>query len=317
MMGHLRVIEPGLLTTIQDLGRWGFQSHGVTVCGPMDMYAHRTANTLVGNHAEAATLEITVTGPELQFEGERSVAVAGAEFEMRLDGRPVSMHQMFTVGSGSRLRFGRRIEGARAYLAVAGGIDVPLVLRSRATDLTAGIGGLEGRALKEGDRLPFGRPIGRPDPRAVSERTPGRLLSSGPTRLRVLPGPHVDRFADTGLSVLQDETYVVDPRSNRMGLRLSGGRVAHRGGVEIISDATPMGSIQVPATGLPILLMADRQTTGGYPTVAVVISADLRLAGQLAPGDVLSFVVCSLREALAALIAQERELTGAAGTSTP
>ena len=317
MMGVLRVVQPGFLTTIQDLGRWGFQSQGVAVCGPMDAYSHRMANALVGNHADAATLEVTVAGPELEFEEERTVAVAGAEFEMRLDGRSVAMRHRLTVRPGSRLRFGHRVEGARAYVAVAGGIDVPLVLRSRATDLVAGIGGLEGRALRAGDRLPLGRPIERFDTWIAPEQIRRRVPSAVPLSLRFLPGPQVDRFTASALSALQAGPYVVDSRSNRMGLRLTGERVAQRAGADMISDATPMGSIQIPTSGLPILLMADRQTTGGYPTVAVVISADLGLAGQLVPGDALSFAACTRQDAVAALVAQEHELMESAPKDRP
>ncbi len=156
-MGEVHVVQPGMLTTVQDLGRWGFQSRGVTVSGPMDVFSHRRANALVGNPKGAATLEVTLTGPELEFDHEGLVAVSGAEFVIGLDGHPASMDQALRVVRGSRLALGRRVNGARAYIAVRGGIDVPLVLGSRATSPAARLGGLDGRPLRAGDRLPIGR----------------------------------------------------------------------------------------------------------------------------------------------------------------
>ena len=307
------VLKPGMLTTIQDTGRWGLQAQGVAVAGPMDPVSHRVANALVGNERGAASLEVTLLGPELAFEDERMVAVAGAEFELTLDGCPVPMETPFTVAAGSRLRFGARRLGARAYLAVSGGIAVPPTLGSRATHVMSGLGGLDGRALLAGDRLPLGV-------RSRFSRFPqagcSNSLSSRGKRenrdltpvLRILPGPQADYFAPGALDVLQSVPYLVGHNSDRMGFRLEGPRLTHARGADIISDATPLGVLQVPASGLPILLMADRQTTGGYPKIATVIAADMAIAGQLAPADAVSFVVCTPRDALAALIAQERAL---------
>ena len=306
-MSGVWVVKAGMLTTIQDAGRWGFQSGGVPVAGPMDPVSHRLATALVGNERESAALEITLLGPELEFEDERLVAVAGAEFELSLDGRPVPSNAPFIVAIGSRLRFGTRRLGARAYLAVSGGIAVPPTLGSRSTHLVSAMGGLNGRALTAGERLPLGEP-------ALAQRTalaPQTALVPLPdrhARLRILPGPQVDYFSADALDVLQSAPYAVAQNSDRMGFRLKGPRLTHARGADIISDATPLGVLQVPASGLPILLMADRQTTGGYPKIATVISADISVAGQLAPGDAISFSVCSPREALAALIAQERAL---------
>jgi antagonist of KipI len=300
-----------MLTTIQDRGRWGLQSRGVPVAGPMDPCSHRAANALVGNDDEAATLEVTLLGPELEFEDERVVAVAGAQFELTVDGRSVPASTTFVVGPGARLRFGRRILGSRAYVAIAGGIMVPPTLGSRATHLISGMGGLEGRALKAGDRLPLGDLSTAPG-LTPSRVRPGRAvpavtaLPQGSARIRVLPGPQVDCFAADALETLQSAPYAVGAKSDRMGFRLEGPRLAHARGADIISDATPLGVLQVPASGQPILLMADRQTAGGYPKLATVISADIGVAGQLGPGDTLLFAVCSLRDAMAALIAQER-----------
>jgi len=303
----LLVIRPGMLTTVQDAGRWGFQSRGVPVAGPMDPVSHRVANALVGNDRGAAGLEITLLGPELEFDDERLVAVAGAAFELSLDGRAVQSNAPFIVASGSRLRFGAHGRGARAYLAVAGGIAIPPVLGSRSTHLVSAMGGLAGRALIAGDRLPLGDPA-RHERRPLLPRSAVVPLPDHHVQIRVLPGPQVEYFSADALDVLQSAPYVIGQQSDRMGFRLEGSRLGHARGADIISDATPLGVLQVPASGLPILLMADRQTTGGYPKIATVISADIAVAGQLGPSDSLSFVVCTPREAMAALIAQERAL---------
>jgi biotin-dependent carboxylase-like uncharacterized protein len=203
----------------------------------------------------------------------------------------------------------------RAYLAFAGGIDVPSVFGSRATHLPSSMGGLEGRPLKAGDRLPLANGAStRAFDRAGSLTLLGsvrsmRPLPEGHVRVRVLPGPQLEYFEPEALAMLQAAPYRIGQDSDRMGFRLEGSMLAHRRGSDIISDATPSGSIQVPGSGQPILLMADRQTTGGYPKIATVITADLSLAGQLGPGDSISFAVCTIGEALAALLAEERALT--------
>jgi biotin-dependent carboxylase-like uncharacterized protein len=306
-VAELCVIKPGMLTTIQDTGRWGFQSRGVPVAGPMDPVSHRVANALVGNDRDAAALEITLLGPELEFDDERLVAVAGAEFELSLDGRVVPSNAPFIVSAGSRLRFGARGRGARAYLAVSGGIAVPPVLGSRSTHLVSAMGGIAGRGLRAGDRLPLGHTT-RQQGRALAPQSAVLPLPDRHVRIRVLPGPQVEYFSVDALDVLQSAPYVIGQQSDRMGFRLEGPRLTNARGTDIISDATALGVLQVPASGLPILLMADRQTTGGYPKIATVISADIAVAGQLGPADTMSFIVCSPREAMAALIAQERAL---------
>jgi antagonist of KipI len=306
-MSALVVLKPGMLTTIQDRGRWGWQSRGVPVAGPMDPCAHRVANALVGNHADAALLEITLLGPELAFEDERLAAVAGAEFDVVVDDRPAPWNAAFLVPSGARLRFRRRKQGARAYLAVAGGIDVPPTLGSRSTHVVSAMGGVAGRALQAGDRIPLGdRSAVRGAAPALE--TPVVPLPSGDAVIRVLPGPQRDYFSSDALERLQSAPYAIAQNSDRMGFRLVGPAIVHARGADIISDATPLGVLQVPASGQPILLMADRQTAGGYPKLATVISADLAVAGQLGPGDAIRFVVCTPREAMAALIVQERAL---------
>ena len=305
-MSTAHVLKPGLLTTVQDRGRWGLQAYGVSVAGPMDPWSHRVANAIVGNDPDASTLEVTLVGPELEFDDDRVVAVAGAEFELTVSGTAVSCERSFIVPRAATLRFGKRIKGTRAYLSLAGGIHVPQTLGSRSTHVVTGIGGLNGRALRAGDCLPLG--IARNAVRAG--RVVSRLaeMPSPETIIRILPGPQADRFEPDALEILQSAPYTVAVDSDRMAFRLEGPTLKHSRGADVISDATPLGALQVPASGKPILLMADRQTTGGYPKLATVISADICRAGQLAPGDRLSFVLCSQKEAIAALIAQERAL---------
>jgi KipI family sensor histidine kinase inhibitor len=303
--GGLVVLRPGMLTTVQDRGRWGYQDRGVPVAGPMDAVAHRLANACVGNAEEAATLEVTLLGPELRFDQDVTFAIAGGDLGATLDQSGVRPCTPVHAHAGATLRFSTRQTGARAYVAVRGGIDVPAVLGSRATHVLSAMGGFRGRPLTAGDRLPL-------TPRSVASverRVPSTpRLPSGGARLRVLPGPQDDFFDEAALGRLQRARFVVSSQSNRMAYRLTGGIVPRAADREMISDATFFGGIQVPPSGEPILLMADRQTTGGYPQIATVITADLPVAGQLAPGDWIEFSVCTRREAVAALIAQEGQM---------
>lgn len=306
-MTSFTVVRAGLLTTVQDLGRWGHQDRGVPVAGPMDAYSHRLANRLVGNEDDAAALEVTLLGPELRANGDTICAVAGAQFELFVDQRQVDCGTPFTVAAGATLRFGRRLAGARSTVAFRGGIDVPPVLGSRATSLISGMGPFGGRAMAAGDVIPIGH-AWTPGPAPLPARPP--RLPDGGARLRVMPGPHESRFTAAALEQLFSAPFTVTTQSNRMGFRLQGPELEHGESSEILSDATPIGSLQVPRSGQPILLMADRQTTGGYPKIATVIAADLPLAGQLAPGDWIRFVPCTRAEAVDALNRLERRLAG-------
>jgi KipI family sensor histidine kinase inhibitor len=308
----LTIARPGLFTTIQDQGRWGHQASGVSVSGALDLVSHRVANLLVGNPADAATLEVTLVGPELTIEQETTIAIAGADLQASIDGAAVPMGAATTCRPGSVLRFGERASGARAYVAFDGGIDSPIVLGSRATHIGAALGGVDGRALMTGDRLALGPPT-----RTRTVRSTGAMKGSQPTagtaggaRLRVLPGPQDDFFAESTFTLLERTRFIVTPQSNRMGYRLSGTTLPRIPKREMISDAAFVGGLQVPPSGEPILLMSDRQTTGGYPQMATVITADLPLAGQLAPGDWVEFTRCTRAEAIAALRDQEAMLRG-------
>jgi len=290
------------LTTVQDAGRWGHQVYGVSASGPMDPVAHRVANIVVGNRPEAATLEATWLGPELRMEQRTRIALAGADLHATLDGADVSLHTPVDCNAGSVLRFGERRSGARVYVAFGGGVAVPPVLGSRATHARSGLGGFRGRPLMQGDRVAIGAPL------QVAPLVRARVPDSHPggVRLRVLPGPQVEHFLPSALDVLQRARYTISPNSDRMGYRLSGGdRIASSVGGSMVSDAAFLGGLQIPPSGDPILLMADRPTTGGYPQIAVVISADIPLAGQLGAGDWVEFEVCSRADAIAALVAQE------------
>jgi antagonist of KipI len=303
------VIRPGMLTTIQDLGRWGYQRLGVPVAGPMDAYSHRYANALVGNSETAAALEITLIGPVLEAVGKVTCAVAGARFEVSIEGRSIPPDRVFDVESGTRLRFGTRISGARATLAVRGGFEVPASYGSRATSIISRIGPFGGRALRAGDQLPVGP---EREAAAAVRSDLGLTLPQGGARLRVIQGPHGDMFEASAFEALFGSRYIVTPNSNRMAYRLEGSALGHRGSAGILSDATPIGSLQVPPSGQPILLMADRQTTGGYPKIATVITADLPVAGQLAPGDWIEFHPVSREQAVGLLKEQWSRLEAGA-----
>ena len=302
---RITVEKPGWVTTVQDLGRHGFEQYGVPVSGAMDRLACLIANRLVGNSDRAAVLEITVKGPQLLFHDEAVVAVTGADLSPVLNGVSLPRWTSIPVTRGSRLAFGPRRSGARSYLAVAGGLAVPVVLGSRSTHVSSGTGGMDGRALRAGDilgMLPSQSPI-------VGSALPERLcpIYRPAVTLRALAGPHGRSFENDALDVLTSHPYRLTSHSDRMGYRLDGPALTTTAELAI-SEATAMGALQVPKHGGPIVLMADRQTTGGYPIIAVVISADLHLAAQLLPGDTLRIALTRLPEAELILRAQRNNL---------
>jgi biotin-dependent carboxylase-like uncharacterized protein len=301
----LAVIEPGALTTVQDRGRTGWARYGVPESGPMDRAAFAAANRLVGNRPEAAALEITFTGPMLRTGSDTLIAICGADFEVWVDRLAVpGWHSLF-VRANSLIRFGARRGGARAYLAIAGGIVVAPFLGSASTYVPGGLGGLEGRALRAGDRLPVGTdPLQR---RAhelwadAGQRWPEARRPVYPRDpiLRTLLGPQGNFFASEVIDAFLGTSYVLSPASDRMGIRLEGPAVGHRGPTGIVSDGVISGSIQVPPDGSLIVMMADHQTTGGYPKIGTVIQADLPLLAQCLPGDSVRFRAVTLAEARA------------------
>ena len=312
----IEVIRPGFLTTVQDLGRTGYQRFGMPVGGAMDPIALCLANRLVGNADGAAALEITVKGPEILFVSDAIVALTGGDLSPMLNGKPARLWTAIWMSRGSTLSFGERESGARQYLAIAGGIDVPAVLGSRSTHLRSRTGGFSGRALAQGDIVSSGMPASRAA-RRIGESVPAKArprYDRHPT-LRVIPGPQDDGFAPEALETLVSSRYTISAESDRMGYRLTGPPLVHAAGADIISDATPLGALQVPQNQQPILLMADRQTTGGYPKIAVVITSDIPLAAQLMPGDTVGFSLTDLTGALNILREQRRWMDAAVPSS--
>ncbi len=309
--GGIQILEPGLLTTIQDLGRPGNMRHGVSPGGALDRGALILGNLLCGNDPGAGAIEITLTGPRLRFTAPIVVALTGADLGARLDGAPLPLWKPVAVQSGNEIAFdqGHKGRGSRAYLCVAGGIVVPPVLGSRSTDLAARLGGLEGRALRAGDRLTWGRPSG-----PTSALLSHRLVGSPPTYgdgapIRVVLGPQQDRFTKKGIAAFLSGTYTVSPKGDRMGVRLiDGPAIAHRRGADLISEGIVPGSIQVPGDGQPIALLAACQTMGGYPKIATVIGADLDRLAQARPGERIRFVAVEPAAARAATLAYRASL---------
>ena len=318
----VKVLRPGSLATLQDLGRGGMQHLGIVPGGAMDAVSHRIANALVGNRADAATLELAISGPELLFERRALVALAGARFEAWIDGAVFPDARPVLVRAGARLRIGRATAGAFGYLAVAGGFDLPVVLGSRSTYLPGAFGGLDGRLLSSGASLPLAADAeavatGR-FARAVRKRRRGRarrrggaqrsLARAGAHRVCHRPGAracrrrasHAALFTDAARTAFFGVRWRVAPDSNRMGYRLLGPRLDLVAPTEILSQATCLGTVQVPANGQPIVLMSDHQTTGGYPKIAEVIAADAPSLAQVPPGGAVRFVAVKLDEADAA-----------------
>jgi antagonist of KipI len=309
-MSLIEVRAPGLLTTVQDLGREGFGPMGVSASGAADPVALRIGNRLVGNAEGAAGLEMTLLGGTFVFPERAVVALTGSDFGATLDDQPVEMWKSVEVRQGQTLRLGATRTGARCYLCVRGGIDVKLFLGSASTHLLSGLGGFQGRALRAGDVLKIGTASGSfrtfrkrsVSARAVAQLAPRKVL-------RITTGPQSDRFTQAVQDVFYARTYRVTEESNRMGLRLEGAAIASTVGGEMISEGVSLGAVQITVGGLPIILFVEQQTTGGYPKIANVISADLSSLGQLRPRDEIRFELVEMEAALALLMEQEKLLT--------
>ncbi|WP_249414103.1 biotin-dependent carboxyltransferase family protein [Alteribacter keqinensis] len=291
--GGISVIKPGLLTTVQDLGREGYQQFGLGTSGVMDSYALQVANVLVGNWRDEAALEMTVSGPFLRAEEDMVVAFTGGNMKPVIAGEPVSMWKSYYVQAGEEIRFGHAGNGVRTYMSVHGGIDVPVVMGSKSTAVRAGIGGFEGRELRKDDRLKVGKRTGDLGVHGGRKVMAEYIPDYGKTaRVRVVMGPQQEAFEEESLERFLQDEYRVSPQSDRMGYRLEGdvplSHLADKG-ADIYSDAIAPGSIQVPGDGQPIILLADRQTTGGYAKIATVISVDLWKVAQLPPGGTITF----------------------------
>ena len=302
----LEIVTPGMLTSVQDLGRRGYQRFGIPVSGAMDAPALRVANILVGNRENAAGLEATVMGPTIRFLADTTIALTGADLGAMLDGAPLPVWRSVSASAGSTLSFQGLKDGIRCYIAAAGGIDVPVLMGSRSTYLKGGFGGHEGRALREGDVL-------KTLPSRVAPESDGVTLTQDlmpaeyghSHQLRVVLGPQDDAFSPGGVSAFLSSEYDISIQSDRMGCRLEGQTVEHGGAADIISDATALGSVQIPGDGKPIILLADRGTTGGYTKIATVIGPDLSLLAQAMPGDKVRFTSVTTAEARAIFIEQE------------
>jgi antagonist of KipI len=319
----ITILKPGMLSTLQDRGRYGFQHLGVPVSGAMDFFSHRIANILAGNETDEATLEITLRGPRLRFDDEALIALCGADLSPTIDGVPSPEGKAVRVRAGAVLAFGAAVTGCRAYLAIHGGFDVPVVMGSRSTYDTARIGGLDGRALRAEDKLPVGRVKASPYPGLARQLAHSKLafsapkwavnqhiekLGRAPQVVRILAGRHWDAFPALARSALTSGEFRMAANSNRMGCRLEGPGIVAGGPLEILSEAVTFGTIQIPPSGQPIVLMADRQTIGGYPKIAEVAGVDLHLLAQLRPGDRLRFELVSLAQAQALWLKREQEI---------
>lgn len=320
----LIIIKPGLLTTVQDLGRHGYQKDGILVSGAMDATALRVANLLVGNAENTAGLEITLLGPRIRFEADHLIALTGAHFSPTLNGQSVGMNRPVWVAAGTELALGTPAAGCRAYLAVSGGFVLAPVLGSRSTYLRAGLGGLHGRALQAGDTLSGAGAtstgqqlvlnLTQADPNAPCKQarwTPNPALCFEPLSnpvIRAIRGPEFDQFLPDCQRAFWQEPFVVSNESDRMGYRLQGPLLARSNPTELLSSAVTFGTVQVPPDGHAIALMADHQTTGGYPRIAQVITADFSALAQARPGQRIRFHEVSLAEAQALYLAQERQL---------
>ena len=307
------VTRAGFLTSVQDLGRTGFRQFGVSTSGALDSFALRVANLLVGNDEGAAGLEITLGGLQLRFEDERIVAWCGGEFDVQIGSRALPAGHVAHLQAGDELKFGRAQIGCRCWLAISGGIDVPVVLGSRSTDLRANFGGLEGRALRDGDQLSLGdfRQSETAAAAGISSWTAPHDWASPASRhpsLRFIRGVDWNRFNDVTIQRFTQHEFTVSPDSDRMGVRFDGSELKREDETDLISEAVAPGTIQVPPSGKPILLLGDCQTIGGYPKIAHVITVDLGVAAQLRADDGVRFSEVSLQDAHRLLMERERDL---------
>jgi antagonist of KipI len=313
-MKDITIVNPGLYTTVQDRGRWGYQQFGMPVAGAMDDYSLRVANILVGNDEYEAALETTLTGPEICFNTDAVIAITGANMLPIVNGQIVPMWRSIRLSKGDVLSFSAATSGARGYIAFAGGLDTPVVMGSRSTYIRGGIGGYEGRKLKSGDEINL-RNSGLSLEQLVNRAIPTQYVPEYKTscQIRAVPGPQDDCFTEESLERFFSSEYEITGEADRMGYRLSGPALSHKSGPDIISDGINIGSIQVPGHGMPIVMMADRQTTGGYTKIATVISTDIALMAQLKPGDRVSFIRVDVSEAHRILREYESKISAVKG----
>lgn len=291
----VKVVIPGALTTVQDAGRYGYQNSGIQTSGVMDHKAYAQANELVGNPPGEAVLEATLFGGSMEVDEDTIIALTGADMEPQINGEPVTMNRPYLLKKGDSISLGMVKSGCRTYIAFGGGIDVPVVMGSRSTNMKCSIGGYEGRPLKAGDVLKIGKPY------ASYEEVKGRQVKAQDypplIEVRVIEGPQAEYFSEKGKATFYGSAYTISEQSDRMGYRMEGEPVESVNGTDIISDGIAFGGIQVPASGKPIILLADRQTTGGYAKIGVVCSFDIPKLVQGKPGDQVRFIRISVEEA--------------------
>lgn len=299
--------EAGLLSTVQDLGRTGFQQYGMPVGGAMDSLSLQLANMLVGNPRGAACVEATLSGPQIRFVGTARFAICGADLQPMLNHQTVQNNRMYSASDGDRLSFQGRKSGFRAYISISGGLNVDQLMGSRSTLLTAGLGGFKGRPLQTGDTIPlsddsFCRPVTNIPAFLFYENNRQKTIS-------IMPGPEIHHFGFDAIKTLLTAEFTISSGSNRMGYRLEGVRIPPlEGKGDIISSAVPAGTIQVPSGGYPIVMMAERQTTGGYPRIAVVAGVDLPFLSQMMPGESIRFSEIKLNKAIERLCEIKKQL---------
>ena len=302
----MKIIVPGPLSTIQDGGRFGYMSTGFGSGGAMDLYAMEQANILAGNDPKDGVIEMTMLGITAEFTCDTVIALTGADMAPTINGEPIPMYQSVQVYQGDRLAMGAAQSGMRGYLAVSGGFDIKPVMGSLSTNLKVKLGGFQGRKLLAGDQIPLRQP-GSLEMLGACKTQPDNQYPDTVV-VRVILGPQEDYFTQKGIDTFLGTRYNVSGQSDRMGVRLEGTPIENKNGVDIISDGIAYGSVQIPASGTPIIMMADRQTTGGYAKIATVITADLYKIAQARPGSGIRFRAVTEKEAVAALKQQRSKL---------
>ncbi|MBQ9976285.1 MAG: biotin-dependent carboxyltransferase family protein [Clostridia bacterium] len=304
-MTGITVINAGSLSTVQDGGRYGYMSLGFSPSGAMDTYSMKLANLLVSNSLNEAVIEMTLLGMTLRFECNTVIALTGADMSPEINGKPIETYTSVEVNAGDLLTMKLAKSGLRSYLAVAGGFDIPEVMGSASTNLKCSLGGFEGRKLRAGDFIPLRHSI--PLSLVGERRVDSENDYPSEYEVRVLLGPQASLFTEKGIEDFFSKEYTVSDKSDRMGVRLEGDPVESLDGVDIISDGMATGSVQITSAGTPIIMMSDRQTTGGYAKIATVITADLKLIAQARAGDKLRFVAVSEKKAVSLLKRENRK----------
>lgn len=302
----IRVLKAGMLTTVQDLGRNGYQSQGFSVAGVMDVRSFKIANLLLDNPENEAVLEFTLIGPTLQFTSETIIAITGGDFQPTINGNPAPMYTALYMNRGDILKFGSARTGSRGYIAFSSYLDIPVVMGSRCTNLKSKIGGFKGRRLHDEDYISF-RIKRRYLPFFLSRKLDLDEFDQEEAELRVVLGPQCDMFTKDGIHTFLSETYMVTSDFDRMGCRMEGPFIASKNGSDIISDGIAFGSVQVPSHGKPIILLADRQTTGGYAKIATVATVDIPKLVQRKTDHKIRFKAITVEEAQKLYLEEEKE----------